>query len=202
MNKKLIRLTESDLHRIVKESVNKILSEIGDTSRGCKMLGRAYHKANKANDIVRGQKFGNYLRDKYGYTPHDFFDGIDDAEREEKGVNESTYDWDYNRSNEPPIQAPSIGSDDWFEDELNPNYSQVGQYDNMSSDFVNWANMNDKDNDYDETKSWDSHFKKIENDRSWSDFDREVARNKRAQDISKSPYFPNFGKLPKRNPNI
>ena len=27
MNKKLIRLTESDLHRIVKESVNKILSE-------------------------------------------------------------------------------------------------------------------------------------------------------------------------------
>ena len=56
MNKKLIRLTEGDLHKIVKESVNKILSEIGDTSRGCKMLGRAYHKANKANDIVRGQK--------------------------------------------------------------------------------------------------------------------------------------------------
>jgi hypothetical protein len=28
MNKKLIRLTESDLHRIVKESVNKILNEV------------------------------------------------------------------------------------------------------------------------------------------------------------------------------
>ena len=28
MNKKLIRLTESDLHRIVKESVNKVLNEI------------------------------------------------------------------------------------------------------------------------------------------------------------------------------
>lgn len=27
MNKKLIRLTESDLHRIIKESVNKILKE-------------------------------------------------------------------------------------------------------------------------------------------------------------------------------
>ena len=27
MNKKLIRLTESDLHRIVKESVNKVLRE-------------------------------------------------------------------------------------------------------------------------------------------------------------------------------
>ena len=27
MNKKMIRLTESDLHRIVKESVNKVLKE-------------------------------------------------------------------------------------------------------------------------------------------------------------------------------
>lgn len=37
MNKKLIRLTESDLHRIVKESVKKILTEgenwIGDYER-------------------------------------------------------------------------------------------------------------------------------------------------------------------------
>ena len=30
MNKKLIRLTESDLHRIVKESVNRLLNEIGE----------------------------------------------------------------------------------------------------------------------------------------------------------------------------
>lgn len=30
MNKKLIRLTESDLHRIVKESVNKVLNEVWD----------------------------------------------------------------------------------------------------------------------------------------------------------------------------
>lgn len=30
-SKKLIRLTEVDLHRIVKESVNKVLNEIDDT---------------------------------------------------------------------------------------------------------------------------------------------------------------------------
>ena len=30
MNKKLIRLTESDLHKIVKESVNRVLNENGD----------------------------------------------------------------------------------------------------------------------------------------------------------------------------
>ena len=39
MNKKLIRLTESDLHRIVKESVNRVLNEIGDTPRGQNRLG-------------------------------------------------------------------------------------------------------------------------------------------------------------------
>ena len=33
MNKKLIRLTESDLHRIVKKSVNKIMKEAFDVSR-------------------------------------------------------------------------------------------------------------------------------------------------------------------------
>ena len=32
MNKKLIRLTEQDLHRIVKESVNRVLNEINDYS--------------------------------------------------------------------------------------------------------------------------------------------------------------------------
>ena len=31
-NKKLIRLTESDLHRIVKESVNKVLNEVTYTT--------------------------------------------------------------------------------------------------------------------------------------------------------------------------
>ena len=31
MNKKLIRLTESDLHKIVKESVNRILKESLDS---------------------------------------------------------------------------------------------------------------------------------------------------------------------------
>jgi hypothetical protein len=37
MNKKLIRLTESDLHRIIKESVGKILKEIGDTPKRKRM---------------------------------------------------------------------------------------------------------------------------------------------------------------------
>lgn len=37
--KKLIRLTESDLHRIVKESVSRILREVGETPGGQRKLG-------------------------------------------------------------------------------------------------------------------------------------------------------------------
>ena len=39
-NKKLIRLTEQDLHWIVRESVETALNEIGDTQKGQYMLGR------------------------------------------------------------------------------------------------------------------------------------------------------------------
>lgn len=39
MEKNIIRLTESDLHRIVKESVQRILNEIGDTPKGQRALG-------------------------------------------------------------------------------------------------------------------------------------------------------------------
>jgi len=48
MNKKIIRLTESDLHRIAKESVDNLLNEIGDTPKGQYALGRlAYRKGEE-----------------------------------------------------------------------------------------------------------------------------------------------------------
>ena len=52
MNKKLIRLTESDLHKIVKESVEKILSEseIGDRVNALKGMSRTYKKDLTDND--------------------------------------------------------------------------------------------------------------------------------------------------------
>jgi len=46
MNRKLIRLTEQDLHKIVKESVNRVLNEIGDTPKGQYMLGRLYQRSS------------------------------------------------------------------------------------------------------------------------------------------------------------
>ena len=54
MNKKLIRLTESDLHKIVKESVHKIINEIGNTEKGQDALGQVYGRA-----IRRAQNLGD-----------------------------------------------------------------------------------------------------------------------------------------------
>ena len=42
--KQRIRLTESDLHRIVKESVNRVLNEISSPNRG--MIEKSYKKPN------------------------------------------------------------------------------------------------------------------------------------------------------------
>lgn len=57
MNKQIIRLTESDLHRIIEESVKIYLNEIGDTPRG-----------NFALNAVRGRAAARprYHNDKYG----------------------------------------------------------------------------------------------------------------------------------------
>ena len=55
MSKQILKLTENDLHNIIKESVNKILSELD---------WRTYHNAAKSDyDKRRSQKFAN-MRDK------------------------------------------------------------------------------------------------------------------------------------------
>ena len=64
MNKKLIRLTESDLHRIVRESVNKVLNEIGDTQRGQYHLGRATMRKIMNGDGEGAAEIGNHAISK------------------------------------------------------------------------------------------------------------------------------------------
>jgi hypothetical protein len=63
MNKKVIRLTESDLHRIVKESVQKILSE-AINELDPRTLASAERKAREEGD-PRASKFGEYAADSW-----------------------------------------------------------------------------------------------------------------------------------------
>ena len=59
--KQRIKLTEGDLHRIVKESVKRVLNEIGNTANGQYMLGRLQAR----QQYRRGQTTGE--NDGYGY---------------------------------------------------------------------------------------------------------------------------------------
>ena len=62
--KQVIRLTESDLHRVIKESVNKVLNEIGDTDIGQAKLGAL--AARKA--FRNGWGYGEFPSDIYKYA--------------------------------------------------------------------------------------------------------------------------------------
>lgn len=74
MDKKLIRLTESDLHRIIKESVNKVLSEVYQDNNGTfqdidysDIRGNAYTDTRKGHNVFNGRNdMMNYIKDGYG----------------------------------------------------------------------------------------------------------------------------------------
>lgn len=53
MKKKLIRLTESDLQRIVKESVNRVLKEDFNHDQYVQLVQGAYDKVAEATDLIR-----------------------------------------------------------------------------------------------------------------------------------------------------
>lgn len=115
MNKKLIRLTESDLHRIVKESVNRVLNEIGNTNRGQYMLGRLagrkYANNHNANGYDEAGKIANYAQQqrqyKSVYNPYtsgydNGFEGKDGQEGYDYYKKMDANDW---QSKRPSTQA-------------------------------------------------------------------------------------------------
>ena len=73
MNKNLIRLTESDIHNIVKEAVNKILSEI-------KYGGESLHGGNASDwhalSQVRAQRHFNKYGDKQKLSKQEWDDEL------------------------------------------------------------------------------------------------------------------------------
>lgn len=99
MNKKLIRLTESDLHKIVKESVKRIINEIGDTEKGQRALG-----ALQARKVINAD----------GETVDDFFDNQ---------AKEGGKIYNYAKHN-----RASLGNDsDEYGNTINPLYKSYGQ---------------------------------------------------------------------------
>ena len=59
--RKIIRLTESDLHRIIAETVKSAINEIGDTDKGQYALGAASARRSKrADDALKNKDTDKY----------------------------------------------------------------------------------------------------------------------------------------------
>jgi hypothetical protein len=85
MKKKVIRMTESDLHNIVIECANRLLNEVGDTARGMELLGRlAAKKVTKDRNINGYHDVQDYAREKWrqNLENHDDFTKAYHKERE------------------------------------------------------------------------------------------------------------------------
>lgn len=65
--KKLIRLTESDLHRVVKESVNKILKEFigGSSANGYSFNGRYTERTGNQGGSFGSSQLDDMYDEKY-----------------------------------------------------------------------------------------------------------------------------------------
>ena len=71
MKKHRVKLTESDLHRIVKESVKKVLNEISDTPKGQHILGRLNARQQNPEDGEGKSKVEQrYLRKQFANGTH------------------------------------------------------------------------------------------------------------------------------------
>ena len=95
MNKKLIRLTESDLHRIIKESIKKILDEVSGYDYGYigKPKRTSTTNVNSSNSVsssnvgtnnaynkgVYDDSVGDDLRASRGVLPNDLIHDDGDA---------------------------------------------------------------------------------------------------------------------------
>lgn len=108
MNKKLIRLTESDLHKIVKESVNRILNEIGDTAKGQYMLGRLQGRQMGNGNRQQAMNTQNYANKQLGSRTPQNFQTYDAAET----ANQMGYNDERNpqRSQDMMTNGGSIGN--------------------------------------------------------------------------------------------
>lgn len=96
--KQRIRLTESDLHRIIKESVKRVMNEAGDTKRGQYMLGRLKNRqSNGGGKFARGINYndaGDYAYKANGNSySDDYQQGYEDEEKYGRNA-DSTWDGD------------------------------------------------------------------------------------------------------------
>jgi len=148
-NKTLVRLTESDLHRIVENAVRRTLNEIGDTEKGRNALSQV---AGRSAAMASGGKFekgriGDMANDelkKQGKTMNGsefrkgFQKGFKKMQEAKNDDIENGYEGDYLEPEDNDYWAG-------INDDLNDEYDQ-DLYDNYMLD--NYDSMKDDTRDY------------------------------------------------------
>ena len=110
MGKKAIKLTKSEFNRLINESVNEILNEIGDTPNGQYMLGRLHARQLNREDNWEASETREYADRALKKRYPDVYN---------KDKYSSVNDWaddlrDYNRGQ----LCFSFGNDDEFNPEV------------------------------------------------------------------------------------
>ena len=67
-NKKVVRLTESQLHNIIVESVSQILKEYGETPKGQYMLGRLAARQNARKGVGNLDSYNTSEAGKFAHS--------------------------------------------------------------------------------------------------------------------------------------
>lgn len=129
--KKLVRLTESDLHRIVENSVRRTLNELD-----WRTYDSAMRKAANNKDYPRAGRFGMASRDAFN---------------RDYGTHETPYDYNYRR-NSVPFMSKYEWSDDLADEDTdgdggyyNPNkgVSNAGYYDDSIDAYSDGSQCGD-----------------------------------------------------------
>ena len=110
--KKIIKLTESDLHKIVENTVNRVLNEVGDTHKGQKKLGKLFARQEKDAKNVDFRKKPYEWSDKHTKA-HDTWMHAYKNSKEDKSIADPEHPFnqgydEYNKKNESRNRKSTI----------------------------------------------------------------------------------------------
>ncbi len=83
MKRKTVKLTESKINRIVKESVYRILNEIGDTPKGQYMLGRLHKRSSSVGSKPNNRTWYNSFKKGCDMNGGDWSDDFERGYKDE-----------------------------------------------------------------------------------------------------------------------
>lgn len=139
MNKKLIKLTESDLHRIIKESVSKILNEVSADKAYWLMQQRKQFPNTKAKTQMHypGEFASRFNKEVYG----DASGGHVDAGQARGNAKVDNYG-NFTANQYTGWDVNSNGANFNYKQGLNPNQEIDGFYDNQGGQKMNPSQVN------------------------------------------------------------